>query len=855
MVLDAEGRYLKIAPTNTLNLTKPPEKLLGKKIHDNLPKEDADKILRQIQQSLAMRQMINFERKLKIGAREVWFDCTISPLTTDTVVWIRRDMTALKHKESELRKQKEILQMIFNNLPLMISFADQKGRITTVNGEWERILGWTLEEIKQQGLDIIAELYPDPHYRQQALNFITEAKGEWTDFKIRVRDGRFIDTVWAIIRLSDGTSLGLGQDITAHKETEEAFKSLVNHAPIGIYIIQEGKFVLLNPGFEKITGYRVGELINKGYLSIVAPEFQEVVRQKAIRMLNGSHLEPYEYQFINKQRERKWVMETVTPTEYKGKRAILGYFMDIDQRRQIEAALERLHIQHELILNAAGEGILGLDPQKKVTFVNAAAARKLGYEPPNLLGQDIHHLAHHTKPDGTPNPKENCPVYATLQDGESRRVLEDVFWTKDGRAFWVEHVTTPLVENGELTGGVNVFRDISERKELEKKLLQAQKMEVVGRLTGGVAHDFNNMLGVILGYTEVALMETAPEHPVHRNLDEVRAAAQRSVDLVRQLLAFARKQVVSPKVINLNEAISAMRKMLQRLIGEDINLAWMPGQDLWNIMIDPTQIDQLLANLMVNARDAIAGVGKVAIETANFVLDKIICTDNPECVPGKYVLLAVSDDGCGMDQETLANIFEPFFTTKDPGKGTGLGLSTVYGIVRQNHGFIKVFSNPGQGTAFKIYLPRFQREAAGAPGKMEEAALRGGAETVLVVEDEEMMLNLGKMLLERLGYKVLVAKAPTEAIRFVREYSGEIDLLIADMVLPEMNGWELAERLKLIKPRVKCLYMSGYSADMIAQRGIMVNDLCFIKKPFSVEELAEKVRQALEQESSKNGLC
>ena len=379
--------------------------------------------------------------------------------------------------------------------------------------------------------------------------------------------------------------------------------------------------------------------------------------------------------------------------------------------------------------------------------------------------------------------------------------------------------------------------------------MQAQKMEAVGRLAGGVAHDFNNMLTLIIGHIGLALMQVAPSDPLHAQLQDVDKAARRSANLTRQLLAFARKQTIAPRVLDLNDTVSGMLKMLRRLIGEDIDLAWMPGAELWPIKIDPGQIDQVLANLCVNARDAISGVGKVTIETGNMAFDEAYCAGQPDFVPGEYVMLGVSDDGCGMDEETRAHLFEPFFTTKGIGQGTGLGLATVYGIVRQNEGFINVYSEPGQGTTFKIYFPG--HSTASADTRVESAAetTPEGTETVLMVEDEKAILKLGKMILEKLGYTVLLANTPQEAIRLVEEHAGDIHLLITDVVMPEMNGRDLAEGLVSIKPGLKCLYMSGYTPNVITHRGVLEEGVHFIQKPFSMKDLAVSVREALDRES------
>ena len=387
-----------------------------------------------------------------------------------------------------------------------------------------------------------------------------------------------------------------------------------------------------------------------------------------------------------------------------------------------------------------------------------------------------------------------------------------------------------------------------DREELQDALLQAKKMESVGRLAGGVAHDFNNMLGVILGHAEIALDEVSPDQALYTDLEEIRKAAKHSADLTRQLLAFARKQSVSPKVLHLNGTVSGILKMLRRLIGENIELDWQPEEDPWSVRIDPSQVDQLLANLCVNARDSIEGGGRIGIETRNTILDEHSCSEHPGFIPGEYVQLTVTDDGCGMEPELLENVFEPFFTTKGLGKGTGLGLSTVYGIVKQNGGFITVESERGIGSSFRIFLPRCRDESQ--PAFADYAAeVIGGGETVLLVEDEPAILTLGKRMLSRLGYRVLAASTPVEAIGLARERGEEIDLLITDVIMPGMNGRELADHLIAERPELSVLFMSGHSADVIAHQGVLEAGVRLIQKPFSNRDLAAQVREALAEAS------
>jgi two-component system cell cycle sensor histidine kinase/response regulator CckA len=351
---------------------------------------------------------------------------------------------------------------------------------------------------------------------------------------------------------------------------------------------------------------------------------------------------------------------------------------------------------------------------------------------------------------------------------------------------------------------------------------------------------------VILGHAEMALEQVEPTRPLHADLIEIQKAAERSADLTRQLLAFARKQTVAPQILDLNETVAGMLNMLERIIGEDVDLHWLPSDELWPVRVDPSQIDQILANLCVNARDAITDVGKVAIYTGNSVLDATYCALHPGSFPGEYVRLVVNDDGRGMDEETLSHLFEPFFTTKDVGQGTGLGLATVYGIVKQNGGFIDVCSEPDRGTTFTIYLPRYmgKAEQTGTEGPLAPAVR--GDETVLLVEDELAILKLTTRMLASQGYTVLAASTPNEALRLAREHATELHLLVTDVVMPEMNGRELAKNLLPLHPGLKCLFMSGYTANVIAHHGVLDEGVHFIQKPFSMRDLAAQVREALE---------
>jgi len=520
---------------------------------------------------------------------------------------------------------------------------------------------------------------------------------------------------------------------------------------------------------------------------------------------------------------------------------------EISERQQAEAALRESEARYRklFISNPHPMWIYDLETLAFLD-VNDAAISHYGYSRQEFLSMTIKDI----------RPAEDVPrlIENIAQVGEG--LDKAGVWRhirKDGSVIEVEITSHVFVFDAHRTELVLV-NDITdrrriegEREELQAQLLQAQKMESVGRLAGGVAHDFNNMLGVILGRAEMMFMEIKPGDSPYTDLQEIYKAAQRSADLTRQLLAFARKQAIAPLILDLNETVEGMLKMLRRLIGEDIDLVWKPDTHLWPVRVDPAQVDQVLANLCVNARDAIYGTGKVTIETDNVFFDKDYCASHTDVKPGQYVMLAVSDDGCGMGKETLENLFEPFFTTKEVGEGTGLGLAMIYGIVKQNNGFINVSSEPGLGTTFKLYLPR-STEVGEAGGEPMAKTIEHGSETVLLVEDEASILRLGTAVLEKFGYKVLAASTPGQAISMAEQCDGTIHILVTDVVMPEMNGKELKKRIEKTRPRIKVLFMSGYTDDVIVHRGILDGDVNFLQKPFSVNSLADMVRKVLDQQ-------
>ncbi len=528
---------------------------------------------------------------------------------------------------------------------------------------------------------------------------------------------------------------------------------------------------------------------------------------------------------------------------------LLGFFVwNRMLRRQVAGrteALSRSEEQYRLLADNTLDTIWTLDMDLVFTYINPACLAMTGYTPEEWIGS---RLQDHCDEANFQIMAEN--VAKGLDSGPDFPgvIFEAEMIKKNGEPLPVEiHGKVIFNATGQPVMLQGVTRDISERKKLQNQLIHAQKMESIGRLAGGVAHDFNNMLSVILGYAELALDRVFPDDPLHKDIREIESAGRRASEVTRQLLAFARRQTIDPRVLDLNETVESMLRMLRRLIGEDIDLVWHPGPGRWTVHMDPVQVDQVLVNLCVNAKDAIDGVGKITIETDCKSFDAEYCADHAEALGGDFVMLAVTDNGCGMDAETLANIYEPFFTTKGVGKGTGLGLPTVYGIVKQNNGFINVYSEPGAGTSFRLYFPRHMAAPETPKAVKTDEIPKGGGETVLVVEDDETILAMARKMLERLGYQVLTAAGPARAEDLAASHGKTIDLLMTDVIMPEMNGRDLSENLKTRNPNLNVLFMSGYTANVIAHHGVLEDGVVFIQKPFSRKELATKVRQALSE--------
>jgi two-component system cell cycle sensor histidine kinase/response regulator CckA len=630
------------------------------------------------------------------------------------------------------------------------------------------------------------------------------------------------------------------QDENALRLSEERYRVLFERNLAGIVqTAPDGRILDCNDAFAHMFGYASrAELLGKQIqdLWLDAAEREEfgarLIRKRVIRNA--------ELRLRHKDGQAVWVLENASVVRRsEGEEPIFeATLLDITDRRRAEEALVKLR----QAVDASGEVVFMTDGEGTITSINPEFTRLYGYTEAEVVGKVTPRILK----SGTLRPEEYADFWSTILDKRVARG-EIVNKTQDGRYVTVESSTNPILdEHGDITGFLAIQRDITGRKQLEEQFRQAQKMEAVGRLAGGVAHDFNNLLTIINGYAQLLLERSESTSSAHDQAIQILNAGERAAALTRQLLAFSRKQVLAPTILDLNRVLESMHGMLRRLIGEDVELVTIPRDSLGQVKADPGQVEQVIMNLVVNARDAMPRGGRLTIETGNVDLDESYARTHVNVTPGPYVMLAVSDTGCGMDAETITHIFEPFFTTKEQGKGTGLGLSTVYGIVKQTGGHVGVYSEPGQGTTIKVYLPRLDRVIE-PPAEKEEVTRLSGTETILVVEDEAGVRSLIQSVLDRHGYTVLIAGSPAEAAKLSEQRQGQIHLLLTDVVMPGFSGKELADHLAFARPDMKVLFISGYTADAIAHHGILDADTAFLQKPFTPNALLRKVRETIDK--------
>ncbi len=758
--------------------------------------------------------------------------------------------------------------------------TNRECRVDFMNKEAERLTGWTLHEARDHRLDDIytpveeVSHTPLPTPACRIMESGTAYYNE--DQAILVsRSGTECPISESAAPIRDTQNELSGVVLVFHDQTasrqakhdlqvrEQEYRHLFEEAPVGVFrTTSEGHALSINPEMARILGYNsVEETLNTvrnlGRHLYLRPER----RMEFTRILQEQgFIDGFEYEAIRRDGSIVWLSMNARIAERNtdGSFIIEGFTTDIQEQKLAEQALRESEEQYRLLTETSLDVIWTMDPNYTFIYVNPAIEALTGYTPEEWRSSN---LADHCSPDHM--NEILALIKRMIQSGESKKgvIFETEMLRKDGSVIPVEiHGMVMCDEAGKPLMYQGVTRDLTERKRseaererLSTQLSQAQKMESVGRLAGGVAHDFNNILQALLGYSQLLLDNLEPASEEYEFATEIFSGATRAAGLTQQLLAFSRKQTISPRTLQLNEMISGLLKMLRRLIGEDVELVWKPRENLPPILMDPTQVNQILANLVVNARDAIPHTGCITIETSFAQLDEEFVSRNPNSKTGRFLVVAVSDTGLGMDAQMQKEIFEPFFTTKPKGKGTGLGLSTVYGIVQQNGGFITVYSEPGTGSTFKVYLPEHTGDTVRARRMQTVPTVLHGSETILLVEDEAALLSFARRLLIKLGYKVLSASNPQDAIRQVRGFSGKIDLLMTDVVMPGMSGRELLDELLQLRPELRCLYISGYTGDVIAHRGILERDINFLAKPFTRDELAAKLREVLDGDDNEAG--
>lgn len=628
----------------------------------------------------------------------------------------------------------------------------------------------------------------------------------------------------------------------AHKslqESEEKYRELVENINDVIFAVDEsGLLSYISPVIESVAGYHPSEVIGRSFAEFIFRQDLPAVLNN-FRQVLAQRIEPLEYRIQSKAGRTVWVRTSSRPNIVDGHTAGLrGMMTDITDRKRAEEALKASEAELRTLFGAMTDVILVLDADGRYLKIAPTDPSYLYKPRADLEGKTLHEIF----------PKEKAEfflahIHQALTEEKMHRV--DYELQIDNTEVCFEGCVSPLSRDSVVWIGRDITeqkKSEAEREKLEKQFLQSQKMEAVGQLAGGIAHDFNNLLTAISGYSELSLNRLSENDPLRHNLEEIKKAGKRAASLTRQLLAFSRKQILQPKVIDLNVVVSDFQKMLRRLIGESIELLTVLDPGIGSVKADPGQIEQVVMNLVVNARDAMPHGGKLTIETANVYLDHDYAKHHV-AVSGSYVMLAISDNGCGMDEETKARMFEPFFTTKEPGKGTGLGLSTVYGIVKQSGGNIWAYSEVGNGTTFRVYLPRVTDDAQEYKRRNEPARAPRGTETILLVEDDETVRKLTHEVLRNYGYEVLAAAHGDAAFSICER---PIHLLLTDVVMPKMSGREVADRLTQLQPEMKVLFMSGYTDEAIVHHGVLDTDAPFIQKPFAPDALARKVRDVLD---------
>ncbi|MGB8591432.1 MAG: PAS domain S-box protein [Candidatus Acidiferrales bacterium] len=797
------------------------------------------------------------------------------------------DITERRNAERAQKIAEDGLRSLFENAIEGIFQTTPEGRYLNANPALARIFGYASPaEMMNSVSDIGAELYADPGCRAEFISVMEKRDVvEGFEYELVRKDGArvWINENAHAVRDDAGKLLyyeGTVEDITARKRSETERQATLDiihsvnvtnnlddlldsiHTALKKVFYAENCFVAL---FEPSSGMFHFPFFADQFDA--APPPQEVGRSCTAYVYSTGRAMLIPQPVFDKLAEQGEVELVGTPSPswlgvpLRTPSATIGVLVvqhyedpnayterDLEflasvggqialaiERKRSETALRESEARLRVLIEQLPAILWTVDPNLRFASALGAGLTRLGLQPNTIVGKTMAEFFETSAHDF-------LPIAAHRRAIAGEPVTFHMEWRGGSYACHVE----PLRDSSHQPhGAICMALDVSDRKKLEEQLRQAQKMEAVGRLAGGIAHDFNNLLMVVQGHAELLTDRLKPGEPLRRNAEQIQEASQRAASLTRQLLAFSRKQMLAPSVLNVQTVVTDMEKILRRLIGEDIELVSVNTLDLWRVKADRSQIEQVILNLAVNARDAMPRGGKLTIETSNVEFDNSYARAPVVLAPGRYVMLAVTDNGCGMDAETQAHIFEPFFTTKEKGKGTGLGLATVYGIVKQSGGYVWVYSEPGQGTTFKVYLPRVDEDVAPKELRPGPDPLPRGTETILLVEDEQGVRDLAKEYLEMSGYTVLVAGNGSTAVELVSQHAGPIDLIMTDVVMPGMSGSELAERISALRPGIRVVYMSGYTDQSIVHHGILSSDVVLLQKPFTLSTLAHKLREAL----------
>ena len=784
-----------------------------------------------------------------------WYQCRDQAITWPDGRLVRleiaTDIDKLKSIEKQLRDSEERFRVLHDASFGGICIHDQ-GRIVECNQELSNLTGYSRDELCGANLlqliapswhENVLEHIQNNHEKPYVVEGIKRDNATY-DLKIHGKTIPYRESVVRVAEFRD-ISARLKTEKTL-KESEQRHRIIFEYSPLGmIYFSPDGTILDCNEKFVALMGAPREALIGFNTAEQSTPKMRTAIK-KALAGESMSFEDFYTSITGGKSTYLRVRFQPVTPGCSPS--PVIATLEDLTERRKAEEEVRQTAERLETFFSAINDAVFVYPEGKGQSFivVNDIAIERYGYTREEFMTMSIDDISDNVVTGEEADFRKTEPL---SQDGQT--VFEAFHLKKSGERFPVE-VNLTFSWQDRRAVKIAVVRDISERKQAEKErerfesqLQQAVKLESIGRLAGGVAHDFNNMLGVILGRTEMILDEAGPQFEFTEDMLEIKKAARHSAELTGQLLTFARKQNVMPETIDLNTRVLGMLDMLKRLLGERISLSWQPGDELWPVRIDPSQLDQVLANLCVNAKDAIGDIGTIVISSTNISIKGKIDQKGPEVYSGDYAALSVQDDGCGMAPSVMENLFEPFFTTKGIGKGTGLGLSTVYGIARQNDGFVEVESEEGKGSCFRLFLPRRDEVAQKTERQNDSVKPLSEDRTVLLVEDEPAILKMTKRMLQLLGYKVLAAAGPGHALQCALEYEGEIDLLLTDVIMPEMDGRRLAEEILEHFPNIQCLFMSGYTDDVIAPSGVLEEGMYFLPKPFTRKMMSDKLKEIL----------